>query len=41
MPLWLRRYSKATQEELEAFLRDIYNRKDMLERFPNGFGPKS
>jgi hypothetical protein len=36
---WLDRYKKATQEEFEAFLREIYNRKDMLERFPNGFGP--
>ncbi|WP_157232310.1 hypothetical protein [Hyalangium minutum] len=38
---WLRARESATQKEFEAFLREIYNRKDMLERFPNGFGPVS
>ncbi|MFL5344171.1 MAG: Wall-associated protein precursor [Hyalangium sp.] len=36
---WLRRFDEATQKEFEAFLREIYNRKEMLERFPHGFGP--
>jgi hypothetical protein len=36
---WLRVRENATQKEFEAFLREIYNRKDMLERFPHGFGP--
>jgi hypothetical protein len=36
---WLRDHKKATQEQFEAFLREIYNRKDMLKRFPRGFGP--
>lgn len=34
---WLQKYPKATQEEFMQLLRDIYNRKEMLERFPNGF----
>jgi hypothetical protein len=34
---WLRRYIKATPEEFEAFLRQIYNRPEMRARFPNGF----
>ncbi|HVG61479.1 MAG TPA: Wall-associated protein precursor, partial [Hyalangium sp.] len=36
---WLRNEGRATAEEFMAKLREIYNRKDMLERFPNGFGP--
>ncbi|XXF75196.1 Wall-associated protein precursor [Myxococcaceae bacterium GXIMD 01537] len=36
---WLRRNEKATREQFEALLRAIYNRPDMLKRFPNGFGP--
>jgi hypothetical protein len=36
---WLRRYEKATPEQFMKMLREIYNRKDMLKRFPNGFGP--
>jgi hypothetical protein len=36
---WLKARENATQQQFEAFLREIYNRKDMLERFPNGFGP--
>lgn len=36
---WLRRFPAATRKQFEAFLREIYNRKDMRERFPNGFGP--
>jgi hypothetical protein len=34
---WLRRYQEATREEFEAFLRKIYSRQEMRERFPNGF----
>lgn len=34
---WLRRYIKATPEEFEAFLREIYSRPAMRARFPNGF----
>ena len=34
---WLKRESKATAEQFMKMLREIYNRKDMLERFPNGF----
>jgi hypothetical protein len=36
---WLDRYKEATQKEFEAFLRELYNREDLLKRFPNGFGP--
>jgi hypothetical protein len=36
---WLRDHKKATQEQFEALLREIYNRPDMLKRFPRGFGP--
>jgi hypothetical protein len=38
---WLREHKKATQKQFEAFLREIYNRPDMLERFPRGFGPSA
>ncbi len=34
---WLKKYTDATPEEFMQFLRSIYNRKEMLERFPNGF----
>jgi hypothetical protein len=34
---WLRRYPKATAEQFEALLRDLYGRPDMLKRFPHGF----
>jgi hypothetical protein len=36
---WLRRFPAATRKQFEGFLREIYNRKAMRERFPNGFGP--
>ena len=34
---WLRIERRAAQKEFEKFLREIYNRKEMRERFPNGF----
>ncbi len=34
---WLEKYIKATPEEFEAFLRQIYNRPEMRARFPDGF----
>jgi hypothetical protein len=34
---WLKRSEKATPEQFMRKLREIYNRKDMLKRFPNGF----
>jgi hypothetical protein len=34
---WLITQRNATPEQFMKFLREIYNRKDMLERFPNGF----
>ncbi|MFY0575861.1 hypothetical protein ACN28S_17190 [Cystobacter fuscus] len=34
---WLKRTDKATPEEFEAFLRQLYNRPEMRTRFPNGF----
>jgi uncharacterized protein (DUF1800 family) len=34
---WLREHPEATVEEFVARLREIYNRPDMLERFPRGF----
>jgi hypothetical protein len=36
---WLRDVPTATPKQFMAKLREIYNRKDMLKRFPNGFGP--
>ncbi|MDY7227110.1 Wall-associated protein precursor [Hyalangium rubrum] len=36
---WLSRESRATPAEFMAKLREIYNREDMLKRFPHGFGP--
>lgn len=35
--VWLRTYRKATPEEFEAFLRQLYNRPAMRARFPDGF----
>jgi hypothetical protein len=35
---WLRDRPMATPKQFMAKLREIYNRKDMLKRFPNGFG---
>jgi hypothetical protein len=34
---WLRQYRKATPQQFMKKLREIYNRPDMLKRFPNGF----
>jgi hypothetical protein len=34
---WLKSRRRATAEQFEAFLREIYNRPDMLRRFPHGF----
>jgi hypothetical protein len=34
---WLKNRPKATPEQFEAYLREIYRRPDMLERFPRGF----
>ncbi|OJT24898.1 hypothetical protein BO221_10895 [Archangium sp. Cb G35] len=34
---WLKRNRDATAKEFEAHLREIYNRPDMLARFPHGF----
>ena len=34
---WLESYDKATPKQFEAFLRQIYNRPEMLKRFPHGF----
>ncbi|MFY0525961.1 Wall-associated protein precursor [Archangium gephyra] len=34
---WLRRNREATAKQFEAYLRLIYNRPDMLARFPHGF----
>jgi hypothetical protein len=34
---WLQLRKKATPEQFEAFLREIYNRPAMRARFPNGF----
>ncbi len=34
---WLKAHEKATPEQFMKMLREIYNRKEMLERFPNGF----
>jgi hypothetical protein len=36
---WLETEGRATPEQFMKLLRAIYNRKEMLERFPNGFGP--
>lgn len=34
---WLRDHEKATPKQFETFLRELYNRPEMLKRFPNGF----
>jgi len=34
---WLRRAKNATPEEFERFLREVYSRPAMRERFPHGF----
>jgi hypothetical protein len=34
---WLRDHQKATPKQFETFLRELYNRPEMLKRFPNGF----
>jgi hypothetical protein len=34
---WLQQHPNATQPQFEKLLRDIYNRPQMLERFPHGF----
>jgi hypothetical protein len=34
---WLSDYRRATPEQFEAFLREIYSRPLMRARFPNGF----
>jgi hypothetical protein len=34
---WLVKERRATPERFMKFLREIYSRKDMIERFPNGF----
>lgn len=34
---WLVKERRATPEQFMKFLREIYNRKNMLKRFPNGF----
>jgi len=34
---WLEENAAATPEQFMRKLREIYNRKEMLERFPNGF----
>ncbi|HZH13309.1 MAG TPA: Wall-associated protein precursor [Archangium sp.] len=34
---WLQRETRATPKQFEEFLREIYNRPELLKRFPNGF----
>lgn len=34
---WLLRHRKATKEQFEAYLREIYSRSGLRERFPHGF----
>ncbi|KFE67458.1 hypothetical protein [Hyalangium minutum] len=36
---WLERNRNATAEQFMKELHEIYNRPDMLKRFPHGFGP--
>jgi hypothetical protein len=36
---WLSQYPRAAPQQFMSKLREIYNRKEMRERFPNGFGP--
>jgi hypothetical protein len=34
---WIQKFTQATPEEFEAFLREVYNRPELRARFPNGF----
>jgi hypothetical protein len=34
---WLAEQEKATPKQFEAFLRQLYNRPELLKRFPHGF----
>jgi hypothetical protein len=34
---WLKDHRQTTSKQFEAFLRKIYDRPDMRERFPHGF----
>ncbi|MBL9003685.1 MAG: hypothetical protein JNJ46_05525 [Myxococcales bacterium] len=34
---WLQRKKQATPEEFEAYLRSLYERPELKQRFPNGF----
>ena len=34
---WLKAQEKATAEQFLKMLRELYNRPEMLKRFPNGF----
>jgi len=34
---WLKAQDKATPEQFMKMLREIYNRPELLKRFPNGF----
>src|SRR5512140_105502 len=34
---WLKDHGEATAEQFEAYLREVYGRQDLQERFPNGF----
>jgi hypothetical protein len=34
---WLETHGKATAEQFEAYLRDLYARPELRARFPNGF----
>jgi hypothetical protein len=34
---WIARNSKATAQQFEAYLRDVYARPELRLRFPNGF----
>ena len=34
---WLKQKDKATPQEFEAYLRELYKRPELLKRFPHGF----
>jgi len=34
---WIKDQKIITSEKFEAYLREIYNRRELRERFPNGF----
>ena len=34
---WLRKFGEATEQEFEAYLRELYARPELRVRFPNGF----